>query len=230
MGLSPAQSTSTPKKKTKQNMKKSIMMVGILIAGLVSQGQSTDLMFYDATFTEVTIDGLPFVAAGGYKEIPAFWGLWNSSTSIFSPLFTGNGLNGLGFLGFQNVNGSTSNEIMTGISQKSSGEFFNIPAGTLLSLGFYDQPVAYNDTYPRNNELAKAVLTDSSWLAPAWSSANNIIVYSFTENTQAVFGTFSYNGGSEKIGLSTSSVPEPSALSLLIVGLAGLAVMRRRRS
>jgi len=210
-------------------MKKSIMMFGILIAGLVSQGQSTDLMFYDATFTEVTIDGLPFVAAGGYKEIPAFWGLWNSSTSVFSPLFTGNGLNGLGFLGYQNVNGSTSNEIMTGISQNSSSEFFNIPTGTLLSLGFYDQPVAYNDTYPQNNELAKAVLTDSSWLAPTWSSANNIIFCSFTENTQAVFGTFSYNGGHENIGLSTSSVPEPSAFSLLAVGLGGLMVMRRRR-
>lgn len=42
-------------------------------------------------------------------------------------------------------------------------------------------------------------------------------------------GTF-YNVGSTLGTVSASAVPEPSALSLLVIGLGGLAMMRRRRS
>ena len=41
-------------------------------------------------------------------------------------------------------------------------------------------------------------------------------------------GTF-YNVGSTLGTVSVSSVPEPSALSLLVAGLAGVAILRRRR-
>jgi formylglycine-generating enzyme required for sulfatase activity len=57
---------------------------------------------------------------------------------------------------------------------------------------------------------------------PMWGNAMDAMLQS------------SYNvarfGGEDGIGFRVASVPEPSALSLLAVGLGGLAMMRRRRS
>jgi len=58
-----------------------------------------------------------------------------------------------------------------------------------------------------------------------WDSANgNLSV--FTRNNLG-FAPSSQNNGF--IGVRVASVPEPSALSLLAIGLGGLAILRRRK-
>ena len=50
------------------------------------------------------------------------------------------------------------------------------------------------------------------------------------ESTDVVSGGDPETGGNQLIGFRVAMVPEPSALSLLTVGLGGLAMIRRRRS
>ena len=57
-----------------------------------------------------------------------------------------------------------------------------------------------------------------------WGSVNNIQI-----NISALQGG-GITLGKDNLGLRVAAVPEPSALSLLAVGLGGLAMMRRRRS
>ena len=73
--------------------------------------------------------------------------------------------------------------------------------------------------------LARAVLTDSTWTAPTWTTTGNDKDVFFTANTTAVFGSYSYNSGTEVIGL----VPEPSTGALMMIGAAGLVALRRLR-
>jgi hypothetical protein len=57
-----------------------------------------------------------------------------------------------------------------------------------------------------------------------WGSVNHISI-----NISAMQGGF-ITLGKDNLGLRVAAVPEPSAFSLLAVGLGGLAMMRRRRS
>ena len=57
-----------------------------------------------------------------------------------------------------------------------------------------------------------------------WGSVNNIQI-----NISALQGG-GITLGKDNLGLRVAAVPEPSALSLLAVGLGGLAIFRRRRS
>ena len=57
-----------------------------------------------------------------------------------------------------------------------------------------------------------------------WTQQSTDVISS---NYQHVYGA---NGGNADIGFRIAMVPEPSALSLLAVGLGGFAVMRHRRS
>jgi hypothetical protein len=57
-----------------------------------------------------------------------------------------------------------------------------------------------------------------------WGSVNNIQI-----NISALQGG-GITLGKDNLGLRVAAVPEPSAVSLLAIGLGGLAVMRRRRA
>jgi hypothetical protein len=56
-----------------------------------------------------------------------------------------------------------------------------------------------------------------------WSMAGN-------EKFQIYIGSLAGTPGSEVLFDNFQIIPEPSALSLLAIGLGGLAMMRRRRS
>jgi len=200
-----------------------MIILGSLIVFLVSEGKSSNLVFFDDTFTQVSKDGLPFVDVNGWKEVLAVWGTWNSSDSVFSPFISST--NGRGYMYLENVYGGI-NEIMVSIFKTHLGGIFTIPTGTPMSLGVYDLPL--DTAYPWSNQVAMAVLTDPSWLAPVWNLSTSETRYSFTTQTQAVFGTFNYNNGNEKIGLTTPAIPEPSSLSLLVLGGVLMALRRRR--
>jgi len=196
------------------------MILGIVIACFISQGRSTTLSFWDDTLTEVTKDGQSFIGINESKTVIAAWGVWDSATSLFSPI----PINYPGYMYYETYL-YPAKEISAGYTQTSPGSRFNILTGTLMSLGVYDLP--FDTAYPWSNQVAMAVLTDPNWLAPIWRVTGETN-YSFTTNTQAVFGTFSYNGGNEKIGLTTPAIPEPSSLSLLALGAVAVALRRKR--
>jgi hypothetical protein len=206
-------------------MIKRIMIFGILITGLVSQGQSSVLSLYDDHFIEPTKDGQPFgVMNNEWIDLPAVWGIWNSSTSIFSPVYNSWVYTADGYLSYFKSSDIYYAEIYVPYYVLQPNI---IPAGTLMALGIYDLP--YDATFPWSNEAARVILTDPNWRLPLWDLGLAGTYYSFSSNTQAVFGTFTYNGGNEKIGLTTPSVPEPSSLSLLALGGVVVALGRRRK-
>jgi len=73
-----------------------------------------------------------------------------------------------------------------------------------------------NDTAGENRELRGGLWYFDSFKLDAWSSRDNYDPS--TENSGRFFG------------FRVTSVPEPSTLSLLAIGLGGLAMLRRRRS
>lgn len=203
---------------------KRIIIFGILVACLSSQGRSTLLVIEDNSFIELTKDDRPYFSINEHKYLLAVWGTWNPSASTFSPVYEKSSADDYpGFLYyFINTNpwGYSAKEIYAN-SKITPSSAFAIETGTLMSLGIYDLP--YDTTFPLSNEVARVILTDFNWV---WEFASEPIQYYFSPNTHAVFGTFSYNGGNEKIGLATPLFPEPSSLSLLALG--GVVVALRR--
>jgi len=204
-----------------------IMILGILITCFVSQGRSTFLSFNDESFMEVTKDGQPFLYINEAKDILAVWGTWSSSTGIFSPVYN-SWADFPGELYYYNFPDQAMymKGVYTSYLQIHPTSDLAIPTGTLMSLGIYDLP--WDSSFPLSNEVARVILTDRFWVAPVWGLNPDGTEYYFTQSTQAVFGTFTYNGGNEKIGLTTPAVPEPSSLSLLALG-GVIAALRRRK-
>lgn len=211
-------------------MLKRIIIFGILVGCLSSQGRSTLLVIEDNSFIELTKDDRPYFSINEHKYLLAVWGIWNTSASIFSPVYEKSSADDYpGFLYYyipSNQYGSSEKEIYAN-SHITPSSSLAIPTGTLMSLGIYDLP--YDTTFPLSNEAARVILTDPFWVAPTWTPDWGITQYFFTQSTQAVFGTFSYNGGNEKIGLATPSIPEPSSLSLLALGGVVVALRRRKQ-
>ena len=72
-----------------------------------------------------------------------------------------------------------------------------------------------------------AVLTDLDWvMITSSSSDSNLISYSFADSTTAMVG--SCDAANKAITLQSVSVPEPSSLSLLVLGAAVVALRRKR--
>ena len=88
--------------------------------------------------------------------------------------------------------------------------------------------LADNTTYwlvaDETSALGFAVDTTASPNQIGWALGNNVF-YRSASSTDA----WSPVGGPMKIELSTNAVPEPSALSLLVVGLGGVIALRRCR-
>jgi hypothetical protein len=81
------------------------------------------------------------------------------------------------------------------------------------------------------------------WMESAYDGSNNTAgesrelrggayYYSGSNDLNASLGRYSIpaEGFSFDFGFRVASVPEPSAFSLLAIGLGGLAILRRRRS
>jgi len=129
--------------------------------------------------------------------------------------------------------GSTYNVDNSGYLDAGFGEMeFNLNQSDNSQLPassqFYISIVMIGQTENFNSAAPMAVLTDSSWLAPAFTliSSNT---FSLTSNTAAVVGNYNYNSGAPLINVS--AIPEPAtAAALLGVAAIGFCGMRRRRS
>jgi hypothetical protein len=96
-----------------------------------------------------------------------------------------------------------------------------INQGVQLALAVYNSPssTAYSTS------VARAVLTDTSWIMPTLVFGTGVTNFQLLSSTTAVFGTYSFNGGNQQIGL----IPEPSSASLFGAGALVLWFVRRKR-
>lgn len=275
------QQTSTPPKKmTKQNMKKT-MKINILSPSLV---KFISVSVLALAFTQLSIGSVTeFHYGSGDVSVPggvfttgqnlfqtslasatiipvegqdSFY--WNAPTRDTTRLYDGI----LGNMGRQggsdsnsvmlnvvtlqfnldtinNPNGYTLNEIKTYASWDSgrSGQGYSVKVSTV------QDPTAFTLLHQVNNwnNTQFPVITEDYGMGPysytdeSLSSTLTVLTNpsgSLADNVASVQFIFNgyQNGGTAYREFQVSGVPEPSALSLFVVGLGGLALVRRRRS
>jgi len=183
------------------------------------------LSIYDDTFI---VNGLPPLAVGGI--LSGRWGQWNAVTSTFTQAIIDN----TAAAGYVDQRGTTK-ELEITLNQTSNSTYVS---GSLLALAIFSsnsansQALSWSLTPGGARQAAItawAVLTDASWVAPSFSLVGPQVDFTFTANTQAVQGSFS-GGAAGGVGIQTiTMIPEPSSVSLLAIGVAGLVALRARR-
>jgi len=141
--------------------------------------------------------------------VSAVWGTWSGTAFTPNQNIYANG----GF-GYADLTGPELNVIINRVDQTQ------YVAGTQMSLAIFNKP----DLSDWDATVAKAVLTDASWIAPAWSLVGGDVNLNFTVNTSALLGSYSFNGGNEIITM----IPEPNAASLLITAALGIFLRKRK--
>jgi len=104
------------------------------------------------------------------------------------------------------------------VSVENNVAAYNITTGSLISSSFVSGNLGY----------ASGLAVSRNSLFVASQSLNTIGEYDAVSG--ATVNSSLVTGLSSPTGIAISSVPEPSALSLLAIGLGGLTMMRRRRS
>lgn len=203
----------------KSEKKQKPTLKAIFIASLIASfcapvTRAETISLYDDTFSIlVGTTTLPT----SEPMFSALWGTWNSTTLAFTPVVAISSSN----TGYVDL---SSPEISAAINQTSNA---NISAGSQLSLAIYRvtlQTVGGNALSGNYSSSAtQAVLTDVAWVVPAFANNANPVPFTFTGNTSALLGSYSFNSGDQIITL----IPEPSSMSLMVIGLASVFAFRR---
>jgi len=210
-------------KKTKL-INNTLLSVLVAIIATSSSLKAETLSIYDDSFV---VNGVPALAVG--KIISGRWGQWNGATSTFTQaIIDPTPAGGYADLG-------AVKELSITLNQTSNSTY---ATGSLMALAIFasnsadSQALSWSLTpggAKQASIVAYAVLTDSSWVAPAFAVNANAVDFTFTANTQAVLGSFS-GGAAGGAGIQTiTMIPEPSSASLLALGVAGLVALRARR-
>ena len=165
---------------------------------------------YTQSFTTgssgATLQELSFIGGSGF--------LTTNIDYLSVKLFEGNGSYMGAFTNPANVVGIFSNQTIT-----FSGNF-SLNSNSTYSIGIAVNPLADSSGYGYLNYTSSL---NQSGLA-GWGIDNNFATWTVGDTTAPEYTT-----GALSMTLS-GVVPEPSSLSLLAVGLGGLAMIRRRRS
>ena len=192
-------------------MKKIIASIA-LICGCSTSHAINSIAFQDFNYQ---ILGNSTITGDAY--VSAFLGTY--SGGVFTPLSGSTGAFGL--------SGNSANDAFVNYDAINNDV---LPVSTSVAIGIFD--IADGALFSVVNASTKrAILTDTTWLAPTFDTAVAPFFISFTNSTTALVGTYSRSGVVETITLGTSVIPEPSTYA----GLAGLAIlgfaaMRRRRA
>lgn len=190
-------------------MKKFRIWMASLGLGLIfsSGGLASTLTIFDNTF-EVYFEGTALTNT----TLTAVWGTFVGGNFTPNGLFYGDG-------GYGPVDLAAGfPELQVSINRTDANQY---AAGTLLSLAIIDRP----DRSNWDGTAAGVVLSDPSWTAPAWTLVGNNKNVTFTSNTTAQVGQFTFGATGNDI---ITIVPEPST-GLLFCSGALLCLIRSRR-
>jgi hypothetical protein len=185
-------------------MKKIIMAVAIVCAAVIANAATANwnisaTKIYDGTGTETGYSGTGYIFNSGVMTQAALFALIEDGTTIGS---------------------STSGYAAT----------VEISGGTLTAtkFGYGEQGGESQSWYLVIVDTDKAYFSSlKSVASPTTDTAKNVVLGSQNNNTATFSGTAPVGTGFQGAG-HWSAVPEPTSGLLMLVGLAGLALRRRR--
>ena len=186
---------------------KTILGVIAALAAFSVPAQASTVRIFD---TSLTVNNTP--ALSSTAIIGARLGVWNGTSFTAAPLGVAAGY-------FDN----DLVELSASISSAANSTV-GINSGDLFALAIYNSA----STSAYSSGVNQAILTDASWIMPAFDFSLTQSTFGLTANTVARVGTYNFNGGNNIIGLSV--IPEPSSASLMALGSLGLWLTRRKKS
>jgi hypothetical protein len=174
-----------------------------LIMALTMQNQASTVRIFDDS---LSVNSVPVI--GATASIGARLGTWNGTSFTAPPSSVAAGY-------FDN----DLKELSATISA-SANATVGINQGNAFAIAIYDAA----STAAYSSSLRQAVLRDPSWIMPTLDFSLTVNNFFLTANTTALVGTYDFNGGNQQIGL----IPEPSAASLMLLGVAALFASRKR--
>jgi hypothetical protein len=195
--------------KTKKRNKAETIFIAVLL-GFSASLYSETLTTFDADFSVSNVPVTSNILSGR-------WGVWDSLSSTFTQAVT-SGLN----TGYVDI---FSPEMLVTLNQSNNLIY---PVNTQMALAIFTDGSSDAQTLNWGGATYAAILTDTTWLAPAFAVNTNPVNFNLGASTIAVFGTYSNNDGNQQIGLT--SVPEPDTWALLAASLTTVMVFRRRRA
>lgn len=179
-------------------------LFGLAFLASASISQATSIKIYDDSLSIISTPALTST-----EVIAARLGIWNGTT--FTPATAG-------------VSGYFDNDLkeLSASISASDNVTVGITAGQSFALAIYNLSSTSNYT----SAARQAILTDASWIMPALTFGLSETVLPMTTSTVASVGSYAWNGGNQIITLAL--IPEPSAMSLLSIGLVSLLGVRRK--
>lgn len=199
----------------------------LLLAGaMVLAGANAAKASFVATFSEV---GSSVVATGVGSLIVTTPFLGQASTYEGGYVFPGSAQLGLGSFGFQRGTEYAIN-LLTSFRSFGAGPgaFANAGSGDLVA--FYHSLGVLFLVLPPNYVSGSPLSDTSTYLNSSLASLGltpGTYNYSYGPNVSTVLDTFTVQIGSTSVPIS---VPEPTSVALLGVGIAGIAMARRLRA